>query len=255
LAGFEKSDGVMGKRSGFTLIELLVVIAIIALLMSILMPALSKTKAQAKAAICLSNLHQWGLIWQMYTQDHRNLFTKGPYWYNETRDYYRNNKLRFCPTALKTEFEGGRHPFAAWDREFSTNDPLYKGSYGINCWVTQSSGGGRSEDRLWKTPLVRAAARVPMFLDCALYENICPLAADQPPRTQIDILQSGNSNEMRRGCLNRHNEQINGVFLDFSARPLGLKELWILEWHRGWPVPNTSPLPIWPLWMQHMKDY
>jgi len=133
----------MGKRRGFTLIELLVVISIIALLMAILMPALSKVKMHAKAAICLSNLHQWALIWQMYTEEYGGQFQDVPYWYNETRGYYKNNKMRFCPTATKTWSEGGRHPFEAWDKEFVTSDPLYKGSYGINCWVTQSSGGGR----------------------------------------------------------------------------------------------------------------
>ena len=58
----------------FTLIELLVVIAIIALLLSILMPALTKVKKQAQAAVCLSYVKQWGSIFTMYAQDNRNSF-------------------------------------------------------------------------------------------------------------------------------------------------------------------------------------
>ena len=64
----------MKKRRGFTLIELLVVIAIIALLMSILMPALSKAKKQAMGAMCQSNQHQFGLLWKFYCDDHRGFF-------------------------------------------------------------------------------------------------------------------------------------------------------------------------------------
>ena len=58
------------KRNGaFTLVELLVVISIIALLVSILMPALAKARNQAKNVMCMSNLHQVGLSCQMYTMD------------------------------------------------------------------------------------------------------------------------------------------------------------------------------------------
>ena len=55
------------KLKGFTLIELLVVISIIALLLSILMPALSKVKDQAKTVVCSANLRQISIGLQMYT--------------------------------------------------------------------------------------------------------------------------------------------------------------------------------------------
>ncbi len=59
------------KKKAFTLIELLVVITIIALLVSILMPALSKAKEQAKITLCSNNLKQQSLAVNMYANANR----------------------------------------------------------------------------------------------------------------------------------------------------------------------------------------
>lgn len=60
------------QSRGFTLIELLVVIAIIALLVSILLPALSAARESARSMLCLANLRQVGLYAALYSQDSRD---------------------------------------------------------------------------------------------------------------------------------------------------------------------------------------
>jgi len=62
------------ERGGFTLIELLVVVSIIALLVSILLPALSKAREQAKRSIGLSNCRNLAPSFFMYTSEHNEVF-------------------------------------------------------------------------------------------------------------------------------------------------------------------------------------
>jgi prepilin-type N-terminal cleavage/methylation domain-containing protein len=73
---YNKAD----SEKGFTLIELLVVVSIIALLVSILLPALGKARAQAKRSVCASNLHQIGVATVAYATNNGGwLPRKQPY--------------------------------------------------------------------------------------------------------------------------------------------------------------------------------
>jgi prepilin-type N-terminal cleavage/methylation domain-containing protein/prepilin-type processing-associated H-X9-DG protein len=81
---------------GFTLVELLVVISIIALLLSILLPALQKAREAGRAVICLANTKDQGLAFQMYTTEYKgqlppatNLqeYTQTSRWYGKIIPY------------------------------------------------------------------------------------------------------------------------------------------------------------------------
>lgn len=67
----------MNRQHAFTLVELLVVIAIIAILMAIMAPILGRARGQGKRAVCLSNLKQLALSWNLYADDYDDRIVNG----------------------------------------------------------------------------------------------------------------------------------------------------------------------------------
>ncbi|MHC5118277.1 MAG: type II secretion system protein [Planctomycetota bacterium] len=82
------------KKKGFTLIELLVVISIIAMLLAILMPALSKVKKIAQRVVCATNLKGLGTAQTVYSQDYEDAYAvqgkRGKHTWDWATDQFQN---------------------------------------------------------------------------------------------------------------------------------------------------------------------
>jgi len=253
----------MRERNGFTLIELLVVIAIIALLLAILIPVLQRSRKQAKGVVCQSNLHELGLILSAYTSDNDNTFFRGMLdstwndWIEVLRPFYgERGGITCCPTATKTRDKGGQGIFTAW------NDPEGDyGSYGLNAWVCNADRGAVFGDEpYWRESSAKDAQNIPVFLDCLGIvgwpdHTSIPPAYDGQRLEDITLAE-----QMKNFCINRHERHTNCLFMDWSVRKVGLKELWKLKWHRKFDVngPWTNehvPPPVWPDWMKKFTDY
>lgn len=95
-------------RRGFTLVELLVVMAVIGVLIALLLPALSQSRAAARTAACKSNMRQIGLAMHMYANNHRGRFPLTAHagreasWVYSLGPYLENvDDIRICPADLQ----------------------------------------------------------------------------------------------------------------------------------------------------------
>ncbi len=286
-----------GQGRGFTLIELLVVISVIALLLALLMPALHRARNQVRKVVCRSNLRQFGSVLLMYVEDSDGRLPlgnatalwllrgslKGELQDPNVPDVFQNlgmDRAALCPMAVRS---GARYTFSttftinderafqvkgilgsrdkAW--KITSPDPEFLGSYGFNFMLfdTFLGSGFLSDQTSWRSLLsglkiltVRNTSKVPVLLDSS--DPGCRTSpGDTPPKDE----------DMRplsmHYCIDRHKGRVNGLFLDWSVREVGLKELWTLPWYPNFDTagPRTIAGGIqpedWPHWMRGFKDY
>lgn len=85
-----------------------------------------------------------------------------------------------------------------------------------------------------------------------------PLESQGPATLEED---AWSSNNMKRVCINRHRGFTDVSFADWSVRKAGLKELYVMQWHKAWNVngPWTKAGGVnpenWPDWIRPHKEY
>ncbi len=271
----------MKLRSTFTKIDLVVVLVCMIFLIANFAAVGQIGRKRAQDAVCLSNLIKWGQIFQAYTADNDGFFhsrligAPSPLWPHIYKPYYDDKMMRFCPTAANpTLFTG---PFGTWNYNFGSffptpdwtipeereYDPFdekdyvdgyFTGSYGMNRYIENISGYG-ADSPFWKRAGVEGADKVPVLID-SQYLSFFASATASPPAYDGD-----HDNEMQLQCINRHTGYVNAVFLDFSARKVGLKELWTLKYSRTfdtcgpWTICGGVGPEDWPEWMWDFEDY
>jgi type II secretory pathway pseudopilin PulG len=264
------------------------VIAIIALLMAILMPALQRVKKQARSVMCQANLKQWGTLFALYTDDNNGQFPERKSgsdaygrWMDSMRDYYITTEdIRCCPVAKKIANPDMIDGIDWWGDTFTSWGKVppwdsggqrtigYYGSYGVNGYIYVPIGAyvydpSVTPEKFWRTPHVKGNSDIPMLLDCYFWCG-WPLSTNTPPEFDGHQMRT-DANAMNRYFLNRHDGHTTAVFLDYHVQKVGIKELFTLNWHRGfnrkniWTKAGGVRAEDWANygngWLAQFKDY